>query len=68
MAKGVEDTAFYRFARLLAFNEVGADPDALGMSTDLLHRANEARARDWAGRLRFRSTVDGSYTSRPGSL
>ena len=29
MAKGVEDTTFYRFDRLLALNEVGGDPDAL---------------------------------------
>ena len=26
MAKGVEDTAFYRYGRLLALNEVGGDP------------------------------------------
>ena len=29
MAKGVEDTAFYRYGRLLALNEVGGDPVAL---------------------------------------
>ena len=29
MAKGVEDTTFYRYNRLLALNEVGGDPDAL---------------------------------------
>ena len=27
MAKGVEDTAFYRWSRLIALNEVGSDPD-----------------------------------------
>ena len=27
MAKGVEDTAFYRYVRLVALNEVGSDPD-----------------------------------------
>jgi len=27
MAKGVEDTAFYRYVRLIALNEVGSDPD-----------------------------------------
>jgi len=58
MAKGVEDTAFYRFARLLAFNEVGADPDALGISTELLHRANEARARDWPRTMISTATHD----------
>ncbi len=33
MAKGVEDTAFYRYARLLALNDVGGDPGALRRST-----------------------------------
>jgi (1->4)-alpha-D-glucan 1-alpha-D-glucosylmutase len=31
MAKGVEDTAFYRYARLLALNEVGGDPSRFGL-------------------------------------
>ena len=32
MAKGVEDTAFYRYSRLLALNEVGGDPGRFGTS------------------------------------
>ena len=32
MAKGVEDTAFYRYARLLALNDVGGDPGRFGVS------------------------------------
>src|SRR5204863_7835696 len=32
MAKGVEDTAFYRYGRLLALNEVGGDPGRFGLS------------------------------------
>ena len=41
MAKGVEDTAFYRYARLLALNDVGGDPVALGTSrVDAFHAAN----------------------------
>ena len=31
MAKGVEDTAFYRYGRLLALNEVGGDPGRFGI-------------------------------------
>ena len=31
MAKGVEDTAFYRYVRLLALNEVGGDPSRFGI-------------------------------------
>ena len=43
-AKGVEDTAFYRYLRLLALNEVGGDPARFGMSVEAFHAANEARA------------------------
>ena len=32
VAKGVEDTAFYRYARLVALNEVGGDPGRFGIS------------------------------------
>ncbi len=46
MAKGVEDTAFYRFGRLLALNEVGGDPGAFGMSPQDFHdAATEIQAR-----------------------
>ena len=44
MAKGVEDTAFYRYVRLLALNDVGGDPSRFGIGVDDFHRAN-ARAR-----------------------
>ncbi|MDX6556587.1 MAG: (1-_4)-alpha-D-glucan 1-alpha-D-glucosylmutase [Miltoncostaeaceae bacterium] len=37
MAKGVEDTAFYRYLRLAALNEVGGDPGTLGAEPDRLH-------------------------------
>src|SRR5215218_755938 len=40
MAKGVEDTAFYRYARLLALNDVGGDPSRFGLSVDAFHRGN----------------------------
>ena len=44
MAKGVEDTAFYRYFRLAALNEVGGSPGRFGSSVDEFHEAN-ARAR-----------------------
>jgi (1->4)-alpha-D-glucan 1-alpha-D-glucosylmutase len=44
MAKGVEDTAFYRYFRLSALNEVGGDPGRFGLSVDEFHEANEKRA------------------------
>jgi (1->4)-alpha-D-glucan 1-alpha-D-glucosylmutase len=37
MAKGLEDTAFYRYARLLALNEVGGDPSRFGETRKELH-------------------------------
>ncbi|HEX4717050.1 MAG TPA: malto-oligosyltrehalose synthase [Thermoleophilaceae bacterium] len=43
MAKGVEDTAFYRYARLVALNEVGGDPSRFGISVDRFHGANAKR-------------------------
>ena len=39
MAKGVEDTAFYRWFRLTALNEVGGDPDRFSLAPDDFHRA-----------------------------
>jgi (1->4)-alpha-D-glucan 1-alpha-D-glucosylmutase len=38
MAKGVEDTAFYNFHRLVALNEVGGDPGRFGISPEEVHR------------------------------
>ena len=43
MAKGVEDTAFYRYNRFIAANEVGGHPDHLGTSVNAFHAANLAR-------------------------
>ncbi len=37
MAKGVEDTAFYRYARLLALNDVGGDPSRFSIDVDRFH-------------------------------
>jgi (1->4)-alpha-D-glucan 1-alpha-D-glucosylmutase len=43
MAKGVEDTAFYRYNRLLALNEVGGDPSRFGISVEDFHRGCRQR-------------------------
>ncbi|HXH87164.1 MAG TPA: hypothetical protein VNI55_00960 [Gaiellaceae bacterium] len=43
-AKGVEDTAFYRWNGLVALNEVGGDPARFTLSVEEFHRANLARA------------------------
>src|SRR4051794_2119729 len=44
MAKGVEDTAFYRYFRLAALNEVGGNPGRFGIGVDDFHAANAKRA------------------------
>jgi (1->4)-alpha-D-glucan 1-alpha-D-glucosylmutase len=44
MAKGVEDTAFYRHARLLALNDVGGDPGRFGIGVEAFHSANSERS------------------------
>lgn len=43
MAKGVEDTAFYRYLRLLALNEVGGDPGRFSLDVEGFHAASAAR-------------------------
>ncbi|UXC93509.1 MULTISPECIES: malto-oligosyltrehalose synthase [Sphingobium] len=43
-AKGVEDTAFYRYAPLLSANDVGADPERFTLSPEEFHRRVQARA------------------------
>ena len=43
VAKGVEDTAFYRYGRLLALNDVGGDPGRFGITVDAFHAANAER-------------------------
>ena len=45
MAKGVEDTAFYRYTRFVALNEVGNDPAHFGMTLDDFHTAQVVRQR-----------------------
>src|SRR6202023_3695865 len=45
MAKGLEDTAFYRYCPLLSLNEVGGAPDKFRISTKSFHGKNAARRR-----------------------
>jgi (1->4)-alpha-D-glucan 1-alpha-D-glucosylmutase len=58
MAKAVEDTAFYRYVRLVCLNEVGATPAAFGTSIDAFHRSNLERARTWPLSMISTSTHD----------
>jgi (1->4)-alpha-D-glucan 1-alpha-D-glucosylmutase len=43
MAKAIEDTAFYRYNRLIALNEVGGEPSSFGLTLDAFHGAMAAR-------------------------
>ena len=43
MAKGVEDTAYYRYSRLTSLNEVGADPSEFAVPVDEFHRRQQTR-------------------------
>jgi (1->4)-alpha-D-glucan 1-alpha-D-glucosylmutase len=44
MAKGVEDSAYYRWARFVALNEVGGDPARFGSTVEEFHEAQQRRA------------------------
>ena len=43
VAKGTEDTTFYRYTRFAALNEVGGSPDRWGIDVDEMHRLAAAR-------------------------
>jgi (1->4)-alpha-D-glucan 1-alpha-D-glucosylmutase len=57
-AKGVEDTAFYRYNRLVSLNEVGGDPRRFGVSVADFHARMEERRRFWPWSLSATSTHD----------
>ena len=58
VAKGVEDTAFYRYLRLIALNEVGNDARDFGFSLKAFHGASEDRAKRWPYTMLGSSTHD----------
>jgi (1->4)-alpha-D-glucan 1-alpha-D-glucosylmutase len=58
MAKGAEDTAFYRWTRFVALNEVGGDPAHFGGTVDEFHNALAARQAFWPDGMTTLSTHD----------
>jgi len=58
MAKGVEDTAFYVYNRLISLNEVGGNPEEFGISLETFHRQNHARLAHWPHSMLTLSTHD----------
>lgn len=57
-AKGIEDTALYRYQRLVSLNEVGSDPSHFGWAPDAVHRWMLDRRRDHPTSLSTTSTHD----------
>ena len=72
MAKGVEDTALYRYLRLVALNEVGSDPGRWGASPAEVHARNAARGARFPRGLLATQTHDtkrsGDVRARIGAL
>src|SRR5213593_2300717 len=58
MAKGVEDTAFYRYHRLISLNEVGGDPGVFGRPPADFHARSVHNAERWPHALLTLSTHD----------
>jgi (1->4)-alpha-D-glucan 1-alpha-D-glucosylmutase len=58
MAKGVEDTAFYRWFRLSSLNEVGGDPEHFGVTPEEFHAYAARLNQDWPKTMTTLSTHD----------
>ncbi len=57
-AKGIEDTAFYRYHRFISMNEVGSDPQQFGIAPSQMHDQLRARQQHWPASLSATSTHD----------
>ena len=57
-AKGMEDTAFYRFNLLLSLNEVGGDAERVGRTVQEFHDANQRRLEAWPSEMIATATHD----------
>ena len=58
MAKGLEDTVFYNFNRLVALNEVGGDPGHFGISPEQFHQDCVAMTGRWGETMTTTTTHD----------
>jgi (1->4)-alpha-D-glucan 1-alpha-D-glucosylmutase len=58
MAKGVEDTAFYRSFALASLNEVGGDPERFGVLPSAFHARNQIALEEWPNTMRATGTHD----------
>jgi (1->4)-alpha-D-glucan 1-alpha-D-glucosylmutase len=57
-AKGIEDTAFYRYNMLLSLNEVGGEPASPGVSIAAFHADNDSRLTHWPLEMLATATHD----------
>ena len=57
-AKGIEDTAYYIYNRLVSLNEVGSEPDEFGISPSTFHERMVARVNTWPFSLSATETHD----------
>lgn len=58
MAKGCEDTAFYRYHRLISLNEVGSEPGQFGLSPHAFHARVTTRKTLWPMNMNATATHD----------
>ncbi len=65
MAKGLEDTSFYRYHRLDSLNEVGGDPRRFGESVERFHSEMVERVKSWPHSMLDTSSHD---TKRSGDV
>ena len=58
MAKGIEDTLFYVFNRLVSLNEVGGNPGKFGITLADFHDFNQEQSKAWAYKMNATATHD----------
>jgi len=58
MAKGIEDTLFYVYNRLLSLNEVGGHPGRFGITTTEFHTFNQKQSIAWPHKMNATATHD----------
>jgi (1->4)-alpha-D-glucan 1-alpha-D-glucosylmutase len=58
MAKGIEDTLFYRYNRFVSLNEVGGAPEHFGRTVESFHQFNEHVHKSWPRTMLASSTHD----------
>jgi (1->4)-alpha-D-glucan 1-alpha-D-glucosylmutase len=58
MAKGIEDTLFYVYNRLISLNEVGGNPEKFGITIADFHEFNQKQITAWPHKMNATATHD----------